>query len=145
MISRKIGIMHRHTVASPSYLKANKEPSVLKDLLHHNCLVYNLLTTRNEWHFHGKKGIEKIAVSGSFTTNNPDAIRAALLAGIGIAAAPDWLVEEDIKQGRLIEIMKNYKPTSLEINAIYPDRRFLPAKVRLFIQHLQTEFKHRQQ
>lgn len=139
LIARKIGIMHRYTVASPEYIKKHGKPETLQDLLQHNCLVYNLLTTRNDWYFQGKKGMEKIAVHGTFSTNNPDAIRGALLAGLGVAASPDWLVEEDIKQGRLVEIMTDYKPTSLDINAIYPQRRFMPAKVNLFINYLQSE------
>jgi len=141
MIARKIGMMHRYTVASPAYLAEHGEPDTLQDLLQHNCLIYNLLTTRNEWYFEGEKGIEKIAVRGQYSTNNPDAIRGALIEGLGIAAAPDWLVEKDIQEGRLVEILTDYKPTSLEINAIYPERRFLPAKVRLFINFLKADLQ----
>ena len=140
LIAKKIGTVKRYTVASPDYIARHGTPTTLKDLLKHNCLIYNLLTTRNEWYFHGDKGIETVVVNGSYSTNNPDAIRGALLAGLGIAASPDWLVEKDIEQGRLIELLQYNKPTALDIHAIYPQRRFLPAKVRLFISHLQSEF-----
>lgn len=139
MVSRKIGTMRRYTVASPKYISRHGEPISLQDLLQHNCLIYSLLTTRNEWHFQKDKKTEKITVQGQYSTNNPDAIRGALLEGLGIAAAPDWLVETDIQQGRLTEILTDYKPTTLDINVIYPARRFLPAKVRLFINFLQQE------
>jgi len=143
LIAKKIGTMKRYTVASPEYIARHGAPGTIRDLLDHNCLIYNLLTTRNEWFFYGDKGIETIVVNGNFSTNNPDAIRGALLAGLGIAASPDWLVEKDIEQGRLIELLPDSKPTSLDINAIYPQRRFLPAKVRLFINYLQSEFNTR--
>lgn len=140
LIAKKIGVMHRYTVASADYIAQHGAPENIQDLLKHNCLIYNLLTTRNEWFFHQGRNIESITVKGNFCTNNPDAIRGALLAGLGIAASPDWLVEKDIEQGRLIELLPNNKPTSLDINAIYPQRRFLPAKVRLFIDYLQSAF-----
>lgn len=138
LIAKKIGTMKRYTVASPDYIKEHGLPDSIEDLLNHNCLIYNLLTTRNEWYFHSGKDIKSVIVNGHFCTNNPDAIRGALLAGLGIGAAPDWLIEKDIEQGHLIELLPDYKPTSLDINAIYPQRRFLPAKVRLFIDYLET-------
>ena len=136
LIARKIGHSPRVTVASHEYLQAHGEPNNLDDLKHHNCIVYSLLTTHNEWHFSGPNGDEKIHVTGNFSTNSPDAIREAVLAGVGIAVTPLWLIEEELKHNKLKVILTDYKPTALEIHAIYPDRRFVPAKVLRFIEHL---------
>ena len=67
LIARKIGDSARVTVASPEYLELNGEPDNLQDLLSHKCIVYSLLTTRNEWHFKGPNGKERIRVDGRFS------------------------------------------------------------------------------
>jgi len=141
LIARKMGTIERYTVASPDYLAKHGEPQTLSDLHKHDCLVYNLLTTRNEWHFVGKKGKEKVIVQGRFSSNSPDAIIQAVLAGQGIAVILGWLVEEDIAAGRLKVILNEHTPSSLDINALYPERRFMQAKLRLFLDYLQSELQ----
>jgi len=136
LIARKMGIIPRYTVASPDYLDKYGEPQTLSDLRNHDCLVYSLLTTRNEWHFSSGKGPEKTLVQGRFSSNSPDAIREAVLAGQGIAVILGWLVEDDIAQSRLKVVLQDYVPTALDIHAIYPERRFMPAKVSLFLDFL---------
>lgn len=135
-IAQKIGDSPRLTVASPDYLARRGEPLSLQDLSRHDCIVYSLLRTGNEWHFTGPSGKETIRVQGRFTANNPDAIREAAVAGAGIAVAPQWLVADALRQGHLITILDDHVPTPFEINAIYPQRRFVPASVRCFIEHL---------
>lgn len=139
LVARKIGMVPRYIVASLSYLEKHGEPKVLKDLEQHNCLVYNLLNTRNEWHFDGIHGKQKISVHGQFSSNSPDAIRQAVLQNQGIAVILGWIVEEDIEKGDMKIIMPDYVPTALEINAIYPQRRFMPAKVSMLLDYLQKE------
>jgi len=139
LIAKKIGTIPRYLVASTDYIKKNGEPKTLDDLQQHNCLVYNLLTTRNEWHFVSKHGRQKVSVQGRFSSNSPDAIRQAVLQGQGIAVILGWLVEEDIKQGNMKVIMNNYTPTALDLNAVYPERRFMSAKVSLLLDYLQAE------
>lgn len=139
LIARKIGTSPRVTVASPQYLKKNGEPKSPHELSSHNCIVYMLLATLNEWHFDGPKGKESVQVSGRFSVNNPRIIREAVLADQGIAVTPIWLMEEYIKSGQVTVILQDYKPTPLEIHALYPARRFVPAKVRHFIDYLEAK------
>lgn len=136
LIARKIGDTARVIVASPDYLTTHGRPKILSDLKNHNCIIYSLLTTGNVWHFTGPSGKEKIRVDGRFSANTPEAIREAVLAGFGIAVSPSWLISDCVEQGRLTKILQNYTPTPMEIHAIYPERRFVPAKVRFFIDHL---------
>ena len=138
MIARKIGDSPRVTVASPAYLDLNGEPNKLQDLLSHQCIVYSLLTTHNEWHFRGSSGRETIRVSGRFSVNNPRSIRQAVLNGQGIAVTPNWLIDDYVKSGQVKVILDQYVPTSLDINALYPARRFVPAKVSCFIDFIRA-------
>ena len=139
LIARKIGDSPRVTVASPDYLAISGEPVTPQDLKEHNCIVYSLLTTRNEWHFTGPQGKETIRVSGRFSVNNPRTIRQAVLAGQGIAVTPIWLMGHYIKTGQVKVILDKYVPIPLEINAIYPERRFVSAKVRCFIDFIRAK------
>jgi len=139
LVAKKIGMVPRYMVASSTYLKLHGEPKTLKDLEQHNCIVYNLLNTRNEWHFDGVHGKQKISVQGQFSSNSPDAIRQAVLENQGIAVILGWIVEDDIKQGNMEVIMPDYVPTALEVNAMYPQRRFMPAKVSLLLDYLQKK------
>lgn len=141
LVARKIGDSPRVTVASPEYLFKNGEPEKIQDLKKHNCIVYTLLTTRNEWHFNGPNGKESIRVDGRFSVNNPRSIRQAVLEGQGIAVTPVWLIEDYIKTSQVKVILKEYAPTTLEISAVYPERRFVPAKVRYFIDYIRSKLK----
>jgi len=143
LVARKIGDSPRFAVASTDYLTDNGEPSSLQELKKHNCIVYMLLTTLNEWHFTGPNGKESVRVHGRFSVNNPRIMRQAVLAGQGIAITPQWLIGDDISAGNVKVILSDYVPTPLDIHAVYPDRRLVPAKVSCFIEYLKEKFdKH---
>ena len=80
-------------------------------------------------------------VSGNLTVNNPAALREAVLAGVGLAAAPVWLIHEGIQQGKLKVILKDYVPIALDINAVYRKRLYVQQKVVFMIDHLRWTFK----
>ena len=141
LIARKIGDSPRVTVAASSYLEKCGEPVTLQDLKEHNCIVYSLLTTRNEWCYSGPKGKETISVSGRFSANNPRSIRQAVLDGQGIAVTPLWLIDDYIKTEQVKVILDNYIPTPLEIHAVYPERRFVPTKVHFFIDYIRNKIE----
>jgi len=141
LVARKIGDSPRVAVASPEYISRFGEPSNIQDLKDHNCLVYTLLTTRNEWHFMGPKGVETVRVNGRFSVNNPRTICEAVIKGQGIAITPLWLIGDYIKSGQVKVILENYQPTSLDIHAVFPGRRYVPAKVRCFIDYISEGFK----
>lgn len=143
LIARKICDSPRVIVASQDYIDSYGEPKTLQDLKRHNCIVYTLLTTQNEWHFLGPNGKEKIRVQGRFSTNNPDSIREAVIAGIGIAVTPEWLVKDYLKQNKLNIILREYTPTPFEVHALYPERQFVTARVRYFIEYLVRKFEQK--
>ena len=89
----------------------------------------------------GPKGKGKVQVSGNLTVNNPVALRDAVLACVGLAAAPIWLVHEGVQQGKLKVILKDYVPIALDIKAVYRKRLYVQQKVILMIDHLRETFK----
>jgi len=141
LITHRIGTTRRVTIGHQSYFDRAGEPQTPEDLVQHNCIVYTRLATGNEWYFESSQGPIKVAVSGNFQTNSSVAIREAVCAGLGIAVSPIWLFGDAIQNGSLSVILKAYQPIPLPIQAIYRRGRFVPAKVRCFIDFLSNEFK----
>jgi DNA-binding transcriptional LysR family regulator len=141
LVARRIGSTRRIAVATPGYLLEHGTPRHPLDLTNHNCLLYSYLSTGNEWQFHGPEGEIRVRVSGSFKSNNGHALAEAVRAGVGIAMGPDWLMHARLATGEIQEILADYAPEALHINAVYPSNRLLSAKVRAFIDFLQEEFR----
>jgi len=141
MVARKIGTTEMLFVGSPEYLAKHGEPEVAVDLEQHNCVVLSSMTTPGEWRYTGPKGVGEVQLNGNLTVNNPAALREAVVAGMGLAAAPVWLVHEGIQRGRLKVILQDYVPIALDINAVYRKRLYVQQKVVLMIDHLREAFK----
>ena len=142
LIARKIGSSPRVVVASPEYLVKHGRPKKPAELIKHNCLIYNLQKTPNLWYFNSTQvGDESVHVNGRFKASNPDAICDATLEGLGISILCEWLARQNIKEGRLKVILADYKPTTYDIHAVYPERKFVPQKVKQMIEFLAEKVK----
>ncbi|BCL34502.1 LysR family transcriptional regulator [Nostoc sp. MS1] len=141
LITQRIGITRRVTIGHQSYFERTGEPQTPQDLVKHNCIVYTRLATGNEWYFQGTQGVIQVTVNGNFQANNSAAIREAVLAGLGIAVSPVWLFGDALHGSNLKIILKDYQPVPLPIHAVYRRGRFVPAKVRCFIDFLANEFR----
>jgi len=138
LIARKIGHSKRVIVASPQYLLKNGFPKTPDDLLQHNCLQYSPLKASNEWIFHNPQhGEQSIKVHGRFRASSNDALAEAAINGIGIACLCEWHVREVIQRGRLTVLLQKYALAPYDIHAVYPERKFVPQKVKCLIKHLQ--------
>ncbi len=137
LIARKIGISQRMVVASTDYLVKHGRPKKPADLAKHNCLLYSLQKAPDLWYFNSaQEGDESVRVSGRLKASSPDAICDATIEGLGISVLCEWYVQEHIKEGRLKVILQDYHPTAYDINAVYPERKFVPQKVKRMIEFL---------
>jgi DNA-binding transcriptional LysR family regulator len=142
LITHRLGMTRRVTIAGIEYFRDRPEPRTPEDLVDHNCIVFTRLATGNVWHFQSPKtGKIQVTVNGNLQVDNSPAIREAVLAGLGIAVCPVWLFGELMQSDRLKVILKDYQPTSLPIHAIYRRGRFIPAKVRCFLDYFTHKFK----
>jgi DNA-binding transcriptional LysR family regulator len=142
LITQRIGLTRRVTVATADYLEQRSQPQTPEDLTEHNCIVFTRLSTGNIWHFQSPTGeVIQVPVSGNLQIDNSTAMRVAVMSGLGIAVCPVWLLGELIQSEQIRVILKDYQPTSLPIHAVYRRGRFVPAKVRCFIDYFTSEFK----
>ena len=142
LIARKIGTSPRVVVASTEYLVKHGRPKKPADLMKHNCLLYSLQKTPDLWYFNSaQEGDESIRVSGRLKASSPDAICDATMEGLGISVLCEWYARKYIKDGRLKVILQDYHPTAYDINAVYPERKFVPQKVKRMIEFLAMKVK----
>lgn len=141
LIARKLGDWPRFLCASPAYIEKHGRPETPAQLSSHEWILFSLLPAPYHWTFTKNKHQEHIQVKGRLKTNNADAIRSSLLAGTGIAAQTSFMVSEDIKAGRLEHLLPDYDCGSVGMYAVYQDRHYQQAKVRLFIDFIDREFK----
>lgn len=141
LIVRHIGSSARVCVASPEYLALRGEPRTPKDLLQHDCIVYTLLSTGNEWHFLGSSVTDEVRVQGPFRANNADAVRLATLAGLGIAVVPAWLVDDDVTADTLRKLLPDWTPSPVDVSVLYAPTPRVASKVRLFVDHIVAVFR----
>lgn len=104
VVCRPISQFRRRVVASAQYLSAHGQPQIPQDLSGHDCLRFNFGNPQQAWTFVGDRGDIRVPVRGRFKSNNAEVLRELVLAGSGIALLPDWLVGEDIAEGRLLEL-----------------------------------------
>ena len=126
-------------VASPAYLDQFGEPETLRQLSEHNCLQYRH-SQGQHWKAVGPEGLEKVKISGSLVCNNDEALKIAARAGHGIIYIPSFIVSEDLKSGRLKQILPQFCEPDYCLYALYPYSRSLSAKTRLFIDFLVNRF-----
>jgi DNA-binding transcriptional LysR family regulator len=140
LVVRRVATYRFVVAGAPSYLAARGTPEQPADLAHHNCLVYSHSAWGNEWRFAAPNGEQSVTVRGNLQANSDNALRLAAVHGQGLALAPSFLLIDEIKAGRLIPVLTEFLQTENAINAIYPHRHHLSAKVRSFIDLLAKHF-----
>ena len=125
----------RHVLCcSPAYLEGHGPLQQLSELADRNCFRHALYPYEDGWHFVDRKGVAAaVRVSGNLTSNSGETLRTAALQGVGILLAPGFLIADDLDSGRLVRLLPEYRPVEFSMNAVYPHRHHLSAKVRIFI------------
>ncbi|WP_406608929.1 LysR family transcriptional regulator [Agarivorans sp. JK6] len=143
LIVRKLAPLKSVLCASPDYLKPHGIPQTIEQLASHNCLQFSYSRDVKEWTFMRDGQSQSIDVKGNYRVNNSEALREAMLQGLGIGRLPTFVAGPDIVAGRLIKLLDQYQMPNQSIYAVFSERQFLPAKVRAFvdfaIEHLAAE------
>jgi DNA-binding transcriptional LysR family regulator len=134
LIVRSLATWRHVLCCSPSYLEKHGPLQQLSELADHNCVRYALYPFDDGWHFTDRTGAPvSVRISGNLITNSGDTLRRVALHGIGVFLAPGFLIADDLEAGRLVRLLPEYRPVEFAMNAVYPHRHHLSAKVRSFI------------
>ncbi len=136
LVARRLASFCVVLVASPDYLDREGRPSQPSDLSTHHLLRYRQPELHDWVEIEGADGSTvTVPVSGRLVANNGDALVEAARAGTGVAVAPSWMVQDDLRDGRLEALsLRIVRPSG--IWAVYPQRQWVPPKVRLLVEHL---------
>ncbi len=143
LIARRLAPARRVLVAAPRYLKHYGRPKSPDDLAQHRCLNYGHSTMLQRWRLTRDGEAFSLAINSVLCSNNGDVLRAAAVAGQGIAKLPTFLVGPDIQAGRLKLVLTQFPPADLGVFALYAPNRYLAAKTRLLIDFLAARLGER--
>lgn len=145
LIARRLGPFSVRLCASPDLIARHGKPTRPQDLANMPCIVDTNGRSLANWRFKGE-GEESVSVnvSGPIEVNSPMAARAAAVSGLGFAILPDFIAAPDLASGRLVSLLDDRIQSGSGIFAVYPHRRYLPAKVRVFVDFLVQWFKNRE-
>ncbi|MEH0073583.1 LysR family transcriptional regulator [Pannonibacter sp. Pt2] len=135
LVARRLAPVHRVLCAAPSYLERHGEPKSIDDLVENHVRV--AAAAQDPWRLMGPRGLEIVKTDAPLRTNSSEVVREAVLAGVGIALRSTWDVGPELREGKLQIVLPQYRASKdVGLHAVYPTRRFLPAKVRVFIDFL---------
>ncbi len=140
LIARKLMVMEHVLCAAPSYFDAHGQPEQPEDLSAHNCIQFSLSDHAAKWSFQNGSRSVSVPVNGRYKVSSSLAVRDALRAGFGLSLIPRMYVADDLASGRLCTTLGHWTPNETSLYAVYPSRRHVVSKVRVFLDFLVQEF-----
>ncbi|MGO1120466.1 LysR family transcriptional regulator [Rhodovibrionaceae bacterium A322] len=142
LICSKLMDTRYRVVASPDYLAKAPPLQQPADLRDRTCLLFTLANYRSHWHFRLAGKTMEVPVAGRLHISNALSLLRAARQGLGPALLADWLTRTDLETGRLVDLFPGHEVSAGDFETavwlLYPSRRYLPLKVRLFIDHLRA-------
>lgn len=144
LVTRPLGVLEMVNCAAPAYLDRHGAPNSVDELERHFAVRYASPTTSRVeyWDIETSDGVEKIPLRSRVTANNAEALIACCLAGLGMIQVPAYDVREHVRDGTLVEVLPNDRAPSMPLNIVYPHRRHLSHRLRVFMdwtEHLLRE------
>jgi DNA-binding transcriptional LysR family regulator len=143
LMALRLGGIRRIFCASPTYLAARGTPRTPNDLAGHDCVSYPSLLSPDVWTFAGDESNLAVRVHSRLVVSNAEAACDAARAGIGITAAFSYLVESALKAGTLTTLLDEFQPPAWPVSLVYMAGRFLPIKLRAFLDFAAPRLKAR--
>jgi len=141
LVSRKLGDHRIVLGASPGYLDRHGIPTSPRSLVDHNLLRYTGPVLVPEWRMRKGSLRETILPSGSYRSNDIDALLEAARQGIGIVGFGEWSMARDFAAGTLIRLLPQWQfEIDGGIHLVRPSARFTPARTEAFMQWITTLF-----
>ncbi len=141
MIAKKLTTVELWAIAAPEYLEAHGTPETPTELKTHALLLDTNIRTGNVWQFNMNGQMQRISVKGNMMVNSAKTIADLVVSGAGIALSPNFCAAPLVKEGLVNRILLDNTSASLDINAVFLNTRYMPAKVRGVLDYLSGRFK----
>lgn len=139
LVVRRLATSRVVIVASSGYLAQHGAPAAPGDVARHRCIGFAPLPWRDTW----RLGNETVAIRPVLLTDHAETLRAAAIAGVGLAAIPDWAVADALASGALQRVLPACETPESGIFAVYPTNRLMVPKVRAFADHVAAMLRER--
>ncbi|WP_375288599.1 LysR substrate-binding domain-containing protein [Sphingomonas sp.] len=138
--ARRLCSIQVHLVAAPSYLQRAGRPTHAGQLGEHRLLGYT--NVAGPWRFKGPDGAEvSVRADGPLAANSGDALMPTLLAGLGIARLPGFILGDTLESGAVVEILPDWRPSPTALHLLTPPSTLRPARVEALIAFLTERLK----
>ena len=139
-VAIKLAPNKRAFCASPGYLARHGQPKRPQELSKHQCVLPAGTQPVHSWPYIAGKSAARVSVKPAFMAYNGELLRDAIAGDIGIGLLPTFLIYEDLRAGRIVEILKPYCVQKAWIYAVLPQRKYVPAKSRALIDFLKARY-----
>ncbi|MDR6938214.1 LysR family transcriptional regulator [Luteibacter sp. 3190] len=139
--SRKLGEFAMRICASPAYLDAHGTPVIPRDLSAHQAIQFRYRATGKLKAWVLSNGVAP-AMATAVVCNNMEAVRGAAIEGLGVAYVPDFLVDDAIREGRLVPLLEDRRATPIPVTVLWPTSRFETPRLRAFINFAHERLAH---
>jgi DNA-binding transcriptional LysR family regulator len=138
-VAIKLAGNQRVVCGTPGYFARYGAPQVPEELAHHNCLAFNPQAGhQRSWTFQRDGKPVAVKVSGDLSCNDGELLFAWICQGLGIGWRSTWEIQSELERGELVTVLDAFALPDYDIQAVYPQHRYQPAKVRLFIDYLKA-------
>lgn len=134
--ARKLALVERLVVASPAYLSSRGKPANPAELAGHDCIVQHGVFGRDSWRFTHNRSVTSVDVAAKLWINSAPGVLAAAVAGLGVALATGVMAGDELRSGKLIQLLAPYRLEPAEVYAVFPAGPKPSAKVRAIVDHL---------
>lgn len=143
MVAVRLAQIRRVVVASPSYFALRGKPKTPEELERHDCLTLIGDSQIRGWAFTVDGQQINRKVRSMLECNDGSVLREWALDGLGLARRPLWEVKDDLESGRLVEALEQYAAADDPVYAVVAQRKYMPSRVRLFIEHLRAAYSRK--
>lgn len=139
---RRFAELQRGVYASPAYLKGKSTPRAPGDLIGHSCIVLSQQLDDGLWRFREANATNEVTVTPRVRVSGIIVAHELALAGVGFAILPQAMCRRDVSDGKLVQVLPTWRIPPLVPAATYLERRYMPLRVRAFLDTLTAQFKH---
>jgi DNA-binding transcriptional LysR family regulator len=140
LVAKRIGVVCWALFASPDYLRKAPPLTRPEGLCKHNCLQFAPLG-KDHWSLAAGKRSVVVPMAGQVLVNDFGVIRTMALAGEGIALLPTYVARAETDGGRLVRLLSEWRARADPVHLVYPRQRFVPPKLRVFVDQAAQELK----
>ena len=142
LVARKLAVSRLVLCASPAYLEQHGSPRRVEDLRKHDCILFPPLAPKGVWTFRRNDRKQSVKIPVTLETDDMEAVRSAILAGMGVGVLPSHMAGEDLRRGELVPLLRRFRiGAEGGIYLVYLPNRTLPSRVRALIDFLVAWFE----